>query len=287
MLIAVTGATGQLGRLVIDALLARGVPAKSIVATARNATKAENLGSQGVSVRICDYDRADTLRPAFEGVDRLVMISASEIGRRVAQHAAIIDAAKRAGVELIAYTSILHADTSPLGLAMEHSATEEALRQSGVAHVLLRNGWYNENYAMSIPTALQLGALLGCAGDGRISSAARKDYAEAAAVVITSDEHVGRTYELAGDESYTLAELAAEISRQAGKPIEYRNMSEAEYRAALLQAGLPEPMAAMLADSDVGVSKGGLFDGGRALSRMIGRPTTPMADTVRAVLANV
>lgn len=285
-MIAITGATGQLGRLVIEALLARGVPAETIVALARNPAKAEDLAARGVKVRLCDYDRSETLVPAFEGIERLVMISASEVGRRVPQHQAVIDAVKRAGVQLVAYTSLLHADRSPLGLGMEHSATEEALRASGVPHVLLRNGWYNENYAMSVPTALQYGALMGCAGDGRISSAARRDYAEAAAAVITSEGQAGRTYELAGDESYTLSELAAEISRQSGKPVEYRNMSEDEYRGALIQAGLPEPVAAMLADSDVGASKGGLFDDGRALSRVIGRPTTPMSETVRHVLAS-
>lgn len=285
-MIAITGATGQLGRHVIDALLARGVPAETLVAAVRTPAKAEDLAARGVNVRLCDYDRAETLLPAFEGIERLVMISASEPGRRVPQHQAVIDAAKRAGVKLIAYTSILRADSSPLGLAMEHSATEEALRKSGVPHVLLRNGWYNENYAMSIPTALQFGALLGCAGDGRVSSAARRDYAEAAAAVITSDGQAGRTYELAGDESYTLAELAAEVSKQSGKAVAYQDLNEAEYRAALIQAGLPEPVASMLADSDIGVSKGGLFDDGRALSRVIGRPTTPMSETVKHVLAN-
>src|SRR5690606_17013477 len=188
---------------------------------------------------------------------------------------------KGAKVGVVAYTSLLRADTSPLGLAPEHRETEAMLRESGLPHVLLRNGWYTENYAMSIPAALAHGVLMGCAGDGRISAAARADYAAAAvAVILNADAHAGRTDEPAGDTAFTLTELAAEIARQSGKPVRYQNMSEAEYRAALVQAGLPEPFAALLADSDAGVAKGALFDDGRALSRLIGRPTTPMSEVV-------
>jgi NAD(P)H dehydrogenase (quinone) len=188
-------------------------------------------------------------------------------------------------VGLVAYTSLLHADRSPMGLATEHRETEALLRASGLPHVLLRNGWYTENYTAGVPAALQYGAVLGSAGDGKIASAARADYAAAAAAVLSLDDQAGRVYELAGDQAYTLSELAAEIARQAGQPVVYRDLPEAAYEAALVQAGLPGFLAAMLAESDVGAAKGGLFDDSRELSRLIGRPTTPLAEMVKAALS--
>lgn len=282
-MIGITGATGQLGTLVIDAAVSK-VPPERLVALVRDPGKASGLAGRGLGVRHCDYDLPDTLAAAFEGIEKLLLISASEPGKRVRQHKAVIDAAVRAGVQLIAYTSLLHADRSPLGLAEEHRQTEAALREAGVPSVVLRNGWYTENYTGSIPVALEHGVILGCAGDAKISSAARADYAAAAAAVITSDGHAGRVYELAGDSAWTLPEFAAEVSRQSGKKVEYRNLSEEEYRAALVGAGLPEPVAAMIADSETGASKGGLFDDGGELRRLIGRPTTPMPESVRAAL---
>ena len=219
------------------------------------------------------------------GVDRLLLISSSEIGRRVPQHKAVIDAAKAAGVKLIAYTSLLHADTSSLGLADEHRHTEVLLKESGVPYVLLRNGWYTENYTASIPAALQHGALLGSAGEGRIASATRADYAAAATAVLTAPEdQAGRIYELAGDEAYTLAEFAAELSLQSGRDVVYRNLPEAEYRAALVGAGLPDPVAAMLAQSDAAAAQGALFDDSHQLSKLVGRPTTTLSDVIAAAL---
>jgi len=282
-MMAVTGASGQLGRLVIESLLTRH-PADHIVAVVRDAAKVADLQARGVQVRLADYNHADALVAALQGVDKLLLISSSEVGQRVPQHRNVITAAQRAGVGLVAYTSILHADRSPMGLATEHRETEALLRASGLPHVLLRNGWYTENYTAGVPAALQYGAVLGSAGDGKISSAARADYAVAAAAVLSLDDQAGRVYELAGDEAYTLSELAAEIARQAGQPVVYRDLPEAAYEAALLQAGLPGFLAAMLAESDVGAAKGGLFDDGRELSRLIGRPTTPLAEVVRAAL---
>lgn len=282
-MIVVTGSTGQLGRLVIEALLHK-LPSSEIVAAARNLAKAEELTARGVQVRHADYDQPTTLAPAFQGADRLLMISASEVGKRVPQHRAVIDAAQRAGVKQIVYTSLLHADHSPLGLGEEHRETEAMLQASGVPFVLLRNGWYSENYTMGIPAAVEHGVLLGCAGDGRISSAERADYAAAAAEVVTGEGHAGHVYELAGDSAYTLTELAAEIARQSGKPVEYKDLSEADYLAALIGVGLPEPVAVMLSDSDTGASKGGLFDDSRQLSGLIGRPTTPWKESVAAAL---
>jgi NAD(P)H dehydrogenase (quinone) len=282
-MIIVTGASGQLGRLVIAALLKK-LPANQIVAAVRNPEKVADLAARGVQVRHADYDQPETLDSAFKGADKLLLISANEVGRRTPQHRAVIDAAKRAQVGLIAYTSILRADTSPLPLANEHKETEQLIKASGLPAVFLRNGWYTENYLAGIPAALQFGVVMGSAGDGRISSAARADYAEAAAAVLTQDNQAGRIYELAGDESYTLTELAAAIAQKSGKTINYQNLAEAEFKAVLVGAGLPEWLATLLAESDVGASKGGLFDDSHQLSKLIGRPTTPLANLVAASL---
>lgn len=284
-MIAVTGATGQLGRIVIDALLKK-VPAGEIVAAVRTSAKAADLAAQGVIVRQADYSQPETLRAAFAGVDKLLLISGSEVGQREAQHKAVIEAAQAAGVGFIAYTSLLHADTSPLGLGAEHRATEALLKASGIPFALLRNGWYTENYAASIPPALAHHAFIGAAGEGRIASAARQDYAEAAAEVMTREDQAGNVYELSGDDSYTLAQFAAEIAAQSGEKVDYVNLSQADFAAALKGAGLPEGLAEMLADSDAGAEKGGLFDDSHQLSKLIGRPTTSWQAVIRAALAN-
>ncbi|GFE57075.1 SDR family oxidoreductase [Geobacter sp. AOG1] len=282
-MVVITGATGQLGRLVIASLLQK-VPASDIVAAVRNVDKAKDLAALGVQVRHADYTLPATWDDALKGADRLLLISSSEIGQRVSQHRTVIEAAQRAGIKLLLYTSVLHADTSPLGLAGEHRETEQIIRASGLPHVLLRNGWYTENYTAGVPAALAHGAVCGCAGNGRIASAARKDYAEAAAVALTTDNHAGRTYGLAGDYAYTLGDLAAEISRQSGRNINYVNMAEPEYKQLLVSAGLPEPIAALLSDSDTGASHGALFDDSHQLSTLIGRATTPMATSVAEAL---
>lgn len=281
MTIAVTGATGQLGRLVIAKLKEKVAPS-DIVALVRDPARAADLG---VEVREADYEKPETLEKALAGVDKLLLISSNAIGKRAAQHRNAIDAAKKAGVKEIVYTSLLHADTTPLTvLAQEHVATEAALKESGVPFVILRNGWYTENYTGSVPGAVQAGAFAGSAGEGRIASATRADYAEAAAVVLAGEGHAGKVYELAGDDAYTLADLAAEISKQTGKDIPYRNLPQAEYAAVLKGVGLPEGLADAIALFDVGAAEDGLFDDGRQLSKLIGRPTTPLADAVAAVL---
>jgi NAD(P)H dehydrogenase (quinone) len=284
-MIVVTGANGQLGRLVIEDLLKKVPAASSIIAAVRSPEKAQDLAALGVQLRKADYTQPATLDTAFAGANKLLLISSSEIGQRAAQHRAVIDAAVRAKVELLAYTSVLHADVSPLGLAVEHRETEAMLKASGLPFVLLRNGWYTENYLMSLAAALEHGAVIGSAGEGRISSAARADYAAAAVAVLTSTQSVaGRTYELAGDSAYTLGELAAEISKQSGKAVVYQDLSEADYKAALIDIGLPEPVARLLSDSDVGASKGGLYDEGHQLSELIGRATTSMVVQLAAAL---
>lgn len=282
-MIAVTGATGQLGRKVIAALLKK-VPAQAIVAAVRTPARAADLAAQGVIVRQADYGQPETLEAAFAGVEKLLLISGSEVGQREAQHRAVIRAARAAGVRFIAYTSLLHADTSPLGLALEHRATEALLKASGIPFALLRNGWYTENYAASISPALAHHAFIGAAGAGRIASAARQDYADAAAEVMTRADQAGKVYELAGDDSYTLAEFAAEIAAQSGKKVDYVNLSQAEFAAALKSAGLPEGLAEMLADSDAGAEQGALFSDSRQLSSLIARPTTPWQAVIRAAL---
>jgi NAD(P)H dehydrogenase (quinone) len=283
-MIVITGATGQLGRLVIQELL-KSTPASEIVAAVRSPEKAADLATLGVAVRRADYTLPATLAAAFEGAARLLLISSSEIGQRLPQHRAVIDAAKQAKVSLLAYTSILHADRSPLGLATEHQATEALLRESGLPFVLLRNGWYTENYTGNVATAIAHGAVLGSARDGRIASAARADYAAAAAAVLVRDDQAGLIHELAGDEAFTLQQLAAEIARQSGKPVVYQDMPQAAYAAALESVGLPSGFAQLLADSDAGAAQGALFDDGHRLSQLIGRPTTPLADSVAAALA--
>lgn len=282
-MIAITGATGQLGRLVINHLL-RLSPTQRIVASVRNPEKAADLKTLGIQLRRADYNDPASLDLAFSGVEKLLLISSSEVGKRTEQHRNVIAAAKRQQVKLIVYTSLLHADVSPLNLADEHRKTELLIRESGIPFVILRNGWYTENYTASVPSALANKAFYGSAGKGRISSAARSDYAEAAAKVLINPTKGGEIYELAGDESYTLADLAAEISRQSGASIPYVDLPEADYAGALIKAGLPDWLARGLANWDLGASKGGLFDDKRQLSRLIGHPTTPLSAMVKAAI---
>ena len=282
-MIAITGATGHLGRLVITALLKK-VPPSGIIAVVRNVEKAKDLTALGVQVRVADYNQPQAWDDSLKGCDKVLLISASEVGKRVKQHRSVIDAAKRTGVKLLAYTSILRADTSPLGvLGAEHKETEGLIRASGVPFTLLRHSWYIENYTAGIANALAQGAIYGCAGEGRISAATRADYAEAAVVVLTTENQAG-VYELAGDTAFTMTELATELSRQSNKKVGYVNLSEAEYKNVLVKAGLPEPIAAMVADSDTGISKGGLFDDGRQLSKLINRPTTLLATAIAGAM---
>ncbi|HEF0123966.1 TPA: SDR family oxidoreductase [Citrobacter youngae] len=282
-MIAITGATGQLGQHVIESLL-KTVPASQIVAIVRNPAKATALSQQGITVRQADYSDETAFTTALQGIDKLLLISSSEVGQRAPQHRNVINAAKAAHVKFIAYTSLLHADSSPLGLADEHIATEKMLAESGIAYALLRNGWYTENYLASAPAALEHGVFIGAAGEGKIASATRADYAAAAARVISEDGHAGKTYELAGDAGWTLSQLAAELAKQSGKKVVYQNLSETDFAAALKGFGLPAGLADMLADSDTGASKGGLFDDSHTLSKLIGRPTTSLADSVKGIV---
>ena len=282
--IAVTGATGHLGRLVIHALLDRGVSAGSVAALVRDLAKAEDLAARGVVVRHADYHRPETLAAALEGIQSMLLISSSDMDDRPGQHRNVIDAARDAGVQLVAYTSILNAGTSTMLLAADHQATEAYLRDSGVPYALLRNGWYTENYTGGLAQSLPHGVLLGAAQDGQFNPAPRRDYAEAAAAVLSTDGHANAIYELGGDQAVTVSQVAAEISRQAGQPYAYVNQSVPEYTATLTGFGVPEGFAAVLADSDAGIARGELSTHSGDLSRLIGRPTTPLPDAIGAAL---
>jgi NAD(P)H dehydrogenase (quinone) len=276
MTIAVTAATGQLGRLAIAALQARGA---SPIALARSPEKAADLG---VETRAFDYTTADPA--ALKGVTTLVLISSNDFNDRAGQHRRAIQAAKEAGVSRILYTSILKGDASPLILAQDHIATEADLRKAGIPATILRNGWYTENYTGALGAALAHGAMIGAAGNGQVASAARKDFAEAIAVTALDASHAGMTYELAGDTAHTGADFAAAVAKAAGKPVAYVSMPQADYAEALIGFGLPEGFAQILADSDARAGEGALNDSSHTLSRLIGRPTTPIAETIAAAL---
>jgi len=282
-MIAVTGATGQLGRLVVKSL--QGKTAKeNLLALVRSPEKAADLG---ISTRSFDYDLPEELPVALANVDILVLISSSEVGKRTQQHRNVIEAAKKAQVKRIVYTSLLHADTSEMPiLPGEHVETEALLKDSGIDYTILRNGWYTENYTASAPLAVQHGALIGSAGDGKISSATRSDYAEAAAVIATTTNPDKKIYELAGDHAYTLSDLAKTISQQSGKDISYVNLPESEYAEKLVEAGLPKELAGAIAQFDTGASKGALYSDDKSLSKLIGRPTTPLSESVQAAFDN-
>ncbi len=283
-MIAITGATGHLGQLTIQALQDRGVQPQDIVAVVRTPEKAAALAERGIQVRQGDYTRPETLKTALEGVQKVLLISSSNFADRVGQHRRVIQAAADAGVKLLAYTSILRADTSRLSLAADHKATEALIRASGLPFIFLRNGWYQENY--NVAQAVQSGSVVGSAGTGRVSAASQADYAAAAAAALTQTDVVtpGAVYELGGDQAFTLSELAAEVQAQSGRPVVYQDMPEDAYAQLLKGFGLPDPVAEMLADSDTQLAQGDLYTDSRDLSHLTGRPTTSMPEAVRAAL---
>lgn len=277
MTTAVTGATGHLGALVVDGLIERGVAAGDIVAIVRDAAKAQSLSDRGVQVRVANYSDVDALETALVGVDKLLLVSGSDVGQRIAQHANVIDAAEAAGVALIAYTSVLQADTSGISLAVEHLDTEKRLAQSSIPAVFLHNGWYWENYLGSLQQAVDGGVLLGAGGDGKIAAASRADFAAAAVEVLVTDGHGGKYYELGGDERLTYTELAGVIAEVSGKPVVYKDVAPAEYQGILAGAGLPDAVAEMLASADAGIARGELDTDSGDLQKLIGRNSTPVA----------
>jgi NAD(P)H dehydrogenase (quinone) len=285
MSILVTGATGQLGRLVVQALLRRGVPATQIIATGRRTQALADLADRGVVVRRADFNDQASLPAAFAGADQLLLVSGSQAGQRVRQHANAINAAKAAGVGFLAYTSGVRATTSTLLAMKDHRATEGLLAEAGVPHARLRNCWYLENYTGQLPVYLERG-IIGAADAGKVSAATRADYAEAAAAVLAGQGHAGAVYELGG-EPFTMAELAEVISVATGRTVTYTDLPPEQYQAVLVGAGLPEEMAAMVADGDRGVAAGELLVEGDDLRRLLGRAPTPLADAVTAAVAEL
>lgn len=284
-MIVVTGATGQYGPLVIESLLRRGVASDEITAAVRDPQKAAALAARGVQVRRADYDDPELLAEAFAGADKVLLVSSdgpTEV--RIRHHRNAVTAAKQVGVGLLVYTSFVNATDSSLHLAAAHRETEGILSESGLASVVLRNGWYTENYTAQLPGAVERGAIFGTAGNGRIASAACADLAEAAATVLLGDGHTGKTYELTGEEAWSLPELAAETAKQSGKEVVYNDLSPEQYGALLTRVGLPDFMVDLLVDAEVQISKGALATTAEDLPVLLARPTTRLADRVAAAL---
>jgi NAD(P)H dehydrogenase (quinone) len=287
MTIVVTGATGHLGRLVVESLLERGVAPHDIRAAGRTAAKLTGLAARGVQTAVIDFEKPETLVPAFQGADALLLVSGSEVGKRLPQHTNAIDAAVKAGVGRIVYTSAPHADDTGLVLAPEHAATERLLTESGLPVTVLRNNWYTENYAGQVDTAAASGAIVASTGDGRVASATRKDYAEAAAVVLSTPGHDGAVYELSGDTAWSFSDLAATIGDIVGREVEFRGVTPDEHRAILLGAGLDEATAGFVVALDGNIRDGALADATTTLSELIGRPSTSLADGLREAREDV
>ncbi|WP_394433329.1 SDR family oxidoreductase [Streptomyces sp. SGAir0957] len=284
MSLVITGATGHLGRLVVEQLLDTGVPAADIAAVVRAKEKAADIAARGVELRVADYSAPETLTDAFRAGDKVLLISGSEVGQRVAQHQAVIDAAKAAGVALLAYTGVLGGPDADFALADEHKVTEQAILDSGLPYTFLRNGWYHENYTGNLAVVLEHGAVLASAGEGRVASASRADYAAAAVAVLTGEGHEGRAYELSGDDAWSLAEYAAEVARQSGKDVVYKAVTPEQNLEVLTGAGLPRPFAEILVGVDTAIEQGLLARRNGDLARLIGRPTTPVSDAIAAAL---
>jgi NAD(P)H dehydrogenase (quinone) len=284
-MIVVTGATGQLGNLVVDGLLKK-TPPSQVIAAVRDPRKAEGLAAQGVQVREADYDRPDTLAAAFAGAEKLLLISSSTPGQRLGQHEAVVNAAREAGVHHLVYTSVLHADTTKLFVAPDHKATEQVIRDSGIPFTFLRNGWYTENYAQTVLQALATGSFAGSAGEARLGGVPRIDFAEAAVAVLTGDGHAGKTYELAGDTLWNYSDLATAITEAAGTAVTYQDLPPQQHQQFLLAAGLPDPVADMLVDADRSIREGELGADTGDLRTLIGRPTTSLTDAVAALVKN-
>jgi NAD(P)H dehydrogenase (quinone) len=284
MSLVVTGASGHLGRLTVQALLDRGVAPGEVVAAARTPERLDDLAARGVDVRRADYNDPQSLKTAFSGAERVLLISSSSVGARIEEHRNVVEAAQEAAVDVLTYTSIPKADTTTMLIAADHRATEQLVRESGLPYVFLRNSWYLENYTDQLATTLAHKALMGSAGSGRVSAATRADYAAAAAAVLVEDGPLNHAYELGGDTAFTLTEYAETLSELTGEQIAYVDQPPAEYQAFLESVGVPEAMARVLADSDAGLARGDLLVETGDLARLIGRPTTSLPEAVRAAI---
>ncbi|TID30228.1 hypothetical protein CANINC_001235 [Pichia inconspicua] len=284
MSIAVTGATGQLGKFVIETLLKTQEP-ENIVALVRNVEKAQELKDQGIIVREFDYGKPEILVPALKGVKNLLLISSNNVGHRVQEHKNVVDAAKKAGVQFFAYTSLLAADTCKHVLAEEHTVTEDYIKESGISYSLLRNGWYFSNYFGAVPYALQSGVFIGAAKDAKINAATRLDYAEAAVKVLTTKGHDNKIYELAGSNYFTLTDFAKALSDVSGKEIKYVDLPAEKYSVALTSHGIPELYVKVIVQADILAIDGMLFDDSKTMEKLIGRPTTPLSEAIKEAVA--
>ena len=282
-MIAVAGANGHLGQLVVAGLVER-VPGNQVIAAVRSLEKATSLRSLGVQVREADYTRPETLRTALSGAKRVLLISAADVNQRFRLHKAVIDEAKEAGVEQVVYTSLLRADSSEIFLAREHKQTEDYIRASGLPFVILRNGWYLENHTGTLREDVEHDVLVGSSANGRFASASRADYAAAAVAVLTQSIAGNEIFELAGDQSFSMAELAAEVSQQIGRDISYRNLSAQGYANVLVALGLPQTAVDVIVDADARAIQGDLDSTCHDLSKLIGRPTTTLFAAVRSAL---
>lgn len=286
----ITGATGQLGRLVLDRLLAA-VPAAEVAAVVRNPAKAEDLAARGVNVRVASYDDPIALMDVFEQDDKVLLISGSEVGHRIAQHRAVVHAARAARVAHFAYTGALGGPLADFRLADEHRATEAAILESGLVYTMLRNGWYHENYTARLPRILASGTIVTNAGMGRVGTAARADYAEAAAAVLTGEGHENKAYELNGDTAWSFPEFAAMVSERSGREVTAVDVPAEEHVKIMVEAGVPVSVAEAMADVDEAIRRGLLAGRGEDLAQLIGRPTVPMAvavaEAVEAALAEL
>ena len=283
MKIAICGAAGKMGQHVIQQLLKR-INANNIVVIARHAQTGERIESDEIELRQADYLDVTSLQLALSGIDKVLLISSSEVGTLAEAHFNVIAAAQGAGIQHVVYTSLLHADQSGIAMAQEHLLTEQALFKCGLVYTILRNGWYTENYTANLKTVLDSGTLIGAAGEGKITSALISEYAEAAAIVLTTHAHENKVYELAGDESYTLTELAAEVSRQTGKNIVYLNLEEPDYRERLIYQGTEPAMANLIVNADMGAANGALFDNSGKLQELLGRKTASLEQAVKIAL---
>ena len=278
-MIGITGATGKLGAIVLKKLIAEGTNPSDILALGRNENRLQELAKDlGVKTAKFDYTDQNTIDAVLSQTEKLLLISSSEVGKRFTQHKNVIEGAKKAGIKQIAYTSLLKADTSPLGLAPEHKQTEELLLSSGLNYTILRNGWYTENYTDQLPVMLEHLGFVGCAKEAKISAAPREDYAQAASKVLTSSGHDHKIYELAGDNAFTLSELASEVSAATKKDIKYTDLPEADFTKILVDAGLPEGFAQVLSSTETFAQEGALFDDSKTLSKLIGRPTRTLKE---------
>ena len=275
MKIAVTGATGQLGKLVINGLLEKG-DCVEIIAVVRDSKKALLLAERGAEIRVAAYGDPAALQSAFAGVDKVLLISSSEVGKRIEQHKNVIDAAKAAGVRYIVYTSAPRAATTALILAPEHKATEENIQRSGLRYTILRNNWYTENYKKQLESAKSTGVIVAAAGKGHVASATRADFAAGAVAVLLGSGHDGRIYELGGDHAWDYNELAATIGEIIGKAVSYKPVTADALRGILKETGVSEGAAGFVVTLDTNIADGALAEVTGDLSKLIGRPTTSL-----------